>query len=239
MFLVPFVHEAKHCEVELGTGPLQSASQRITSPINLMDLLLLGAGMGVVGGMLPNPLQILAMTQVALGRWARALFILFVPPMLVDGAFLFMTLFFFRLIPYRIVHYVAYVGGSVLILFATHTLWELRRRTGDQVGKSPTYSLTAVAVAAFAEVAAPGTWIYWLTVAGPILAEARVRGYWHVVPFFAGGMGGFYGAALVSTCLMAWGAGLHKAFKKHLILIANVLLLLIGISYIARAYLAR
>lgn len=204
-----------------------------------MDLLLLGAGMGVVGGMLPNPLQILAMTQVALGRWARALFILFVPPILVDAAFLFMTLFFFRFIPYGIVHYVAYVGGAVLILFATHTLWELRQRSGDQTGKTPTYSLTAVAVAAFAEVTAPGTWIYWLTVAGPILAEARVHGYWHVVPFFAGGMVGFYGAALVSTCLMAWGAGLHKAFKKHLILIANVLLLLIGITYIARAYLSR
>jgi hypothetical protein len=94
-------------------------------------------------------------------------------------------------------------------------------------------------VATFAEVAAPGTWIYWLTVAGPVLAEGRVHGYWHVVPFFAGGMLGFYGAAVVSTCLMAWGAGLHKAFKKHLIMIANVLLLLIGISYIARAYLGR
>jgi hypothetical protein len=58
-----------------------------------------------------------------------------------------------------------------------------------------------------------------------------------VVPFFAGGLAGYYGAALISTCLMAWGAGLHKAFKKHLILIANVLLLLMGLSYIVRAYL--
>jgi len=204
-----------------------------------MDLLILGAGMGVVGGMLPNPLQIIAMTQVALGRWAHALFILFVPPLLVDAAFLFVTLFFFRFIPLGVVHYVAYVGGSVVIAFASHTLWALRHRKEEKGGESPTYSLIGVAVATFAEVAAPGTWIYWLTVAGPILAEARVHGYWHVVPFFAGGMVGFYGAALVSTCLMAWGAGLHKAFKTHLILIANLLLLLIGISYIVRAYLAK
>ena len=45
-----------------------------------MDLLILGAGMGVVGGMLPNPLQMIALTQVALGRWARAIFVLIVPP---------------------------------------------------------------------------------------------------------------------------------------------------------------
>ena len=202
-----------------------------------MDLLILGAGMGVVGGMLPNPLQMIALTQVALGRWARALFVLLAPPLVVDAGFLLVTLFFFRFIPFGIVHYVAYVGGAVLIGFASHTLWELRRKTSEQVGKSPAHSLTGVAVATFAEVTAPGTWIYWLTVAGPILAEARVHGYWHVVPFFAGGMLGYYGSEIISTGLMAWGAGLHKAFKKHLIVIANVLLLLIGVSYIVRAYL--
>ena len=35
---------------------------------------------------------------------------------------------------------------------------------------------------------------------------------------------------------MAWGAGLHKKFKQHLILAANILLLLMGVSYLVRAY---
>jgi hypothetical protein len=201
-----------------------------------MDLLFLGAGMGVVGGMLPNPLQMIALTQVALGRWGRALFVLLVPPLAVDAAFLFVTLFFFRAVPLGIVHYVAYAGGSTLIVFASRALWELRRKTPEEMAKSSGYTLAGVAVAALAEVAAPGTWIYWVTIAGPILAEGRVHGYAHVAPFFAGGLVGYYGAALVSTCLMAWGAGLHKAFKRHLILIANVLLLLIGISYLVRAW---
>ncbi len=60
----------------------------------------------------------------------------------------------------------------------------------------------------------------------------------HVVPIFAGGLLGYSGAAVLFTCLMAWGAGLHKAFKKNLILIASLLLLVIGISYLLRAYLA-
>ncbi len=201
-----------------------------------MDLLILGASMGIVGGILPNPLQMIALTQVAAGRWARALFVLFVPPVVIDAAFLLVTVFFFRLIPLHVVHYVAYVGGTVLIAFAGHTLWEIRRKTGDQVAKSQSYSMMGIAVAAFAEVAAPGTWIYWITIAGPVLAEARVHGYWHVAPFFVGGMLGYYGASVASTCLMAWGAGLHKAFKRNLILIANVLLLMIGVSYLARAY---
>jgi hypothetical protein len=202
-----------------------------------MDLLILGAGMGVVGGVLPNPLQMMALTQVALGRWACAIFVLIVPPLVVDAAFLFVTLLFFRSIPLGIVHYIAYAGGFILIGFASRALWELRCKTQEETANSAAYTFAGVLVATLAEVAAPGTWIYWVTIAGPILAEGRIRGYGHVVPFFVGGLVGYYGAAVFSTCLMAWGAGLHKAFKKHLFLTANVLLLLIGISYLVRAYL--
>lgn len=203
-----------------------------------MELLILGAGMGMVGGVFPNPLHIIALTQVALGRWARAIFVLTGPPLVVDGAFLFVTLFFSRIIPLGIVHYVAYVGGLLVISFASYSLWELHRKTQEQVASSATFTVAGVSVATLAEVAAPGTWIYWITIAGPILAEGRVRGYGHVAPFFVGGLLGYYGAAVFSTWLMAWGAGLHKGFKQNLFLVANILLLVLGISYLVRAYLA-
>jgi hypothetical protein len=202
-----------------------------------MDLLILGAGMGIVGGMFPNPLHMIALTQVAMGRWARAIFVLIGPPLVVDGVFLFATLFFFRIIPLGIVHYVAYVGGVVVISFASYSLWELRRKTQEEMANSAAFTLAGISVATLAEAAAPGTWIYWLTIAGPILGEGRVRGYGPVVPFFIGGLVGYYGAAVFSTCLMAWGAGLHKRFRQHLFLAANILLLLMGISYLVRAYL--
>lgn len=204
-----------------------------------MDLLILGASMGVVGGLLPNPLQMIALTQVALGRRARALYVLTVPPLVVDAAFLFATLLFFRSMPLGIAHYIAYAGGLLLIVFGAHALWGLRRKTQEETADPAAYTLAGVCVAALAEVAAPGTWIYWVTIAGPILAEGRAHNYEHAVPFFAGGLVGYYGAAVFSTYCLAWGAGLHKAFKKHLILAANVLLLLIGISYILRAYYLR
>ena len=118
---------------------------------------------------------------------------------MVDGAFLFVTLFFFRFIPFGIVHYVAYVGGLIVIGFASYALWELRRKTQEEMANSAVYTFTGVSVATLAEVAAPGTWIYWVTIAGPILAEGRVRGYGHVVPFFVGSLVGYYGAAVFST----------------------------------------
>jgi len=148
-------------------------------------------------------------------------------------------LFFFRFVPTGIVRYVAYVGGLVLIGFAGRALWEFRRQSPEQVANSASYTFTGVAVAALAEAAAPGTWIYWLTIAGPILAEGHLHGYGHIIPFFAGGLVGFYGAAVFATGAIAWGAGLHRAFKPRLILGANVLLFVMGISYLVRAYLKK
>ena len=199
----------------------------------------MGLGMGIVGGLLPSPLYMISLTQVALGRWLRAIFVIIVPPLVVDGVLLLVTFFFFRLIPLGITHYVAYVGGVVLISFAIYSIWESRRKTRQEMGDSKTLTYASVSVATLAEVAAPGTWVYWLTIAGPILAEGRQHGYWHVVPFFVGGAVGFYGAGVFSVWLMAWGAGLHRSFKQYLFLAANILLLIMGISYLVRALLGQ
>ncbi len=204
-----------------------------------MDLLIIGVGMGIVGGLVPSPLHMIALSQVALGHWARALRVLIGAPLLIDGCLLLVTLFFYRFIPPGIAHYVAYFGGVALIGFATYSLWELCAKTHHEMSESAALNYASLSVALFAEVASPGTWVYWITVAGPLLAEGRQKGYARVVPFFVGGIVGFYGAALFTLSLLVWGAGLHKRFKQHLFLAANLLLLLMGISYLVRAYVTK
>ena len=201
-----------------------------------MDLLLLGIGMGIVGGLIPSPIMLIALGQVALGRWLRAIVIITVPLLVVDTILLAVTFFFYQYIPANIAHYTAYVGGTVLVAFGCYALWENRHKTHEEMARSPSLTYASVAAGTLAEVAAPGTWIYWLTIAGPILAEGRLQGYWHIAPFFAGGAVGFYGASIASVWLMAWGAGLHKRVKQNLFLVANILLLVIGASYLLRAY---
>jgi hypothetical protein len=201
-----------------------------------MDLLMLGAGMGVVGGLIPSPLHMISLTQVALGRWLRAVFLLVGGPLAVDGCLLLVTFYLFRFVPPHIAHSVAYVGGVVLIGFASYSLWEWGHKTHEEMAGSATFTYASVATATLAELTAPGTWIYWMTIAGPILAEGRFRGYWHVAPFFVGGLFGYYGAAVVALRVLAWGASLHKRFYEQLFLAANVLLFILGISYLVRAY---
>ncbi len=204
-----------------------------------MDLLLLGAGMGSVGGAVPSALHMIALGQVALKRWIVALGVLVGAPLIVDGALLIVTLFFYHYVPGHIAHYIAYVGGVVLLLFATYSLFEAKRDGGQKVAQSTSLSIAGVSVAVLAELAAPGTWIFWLTVAGPILKEGKLHGYWHVVPFFVGSLAGYYGAAILTLWLMAWGAGLYQKLKQRLFLVSNILLLVLAVSYILRAYLNR
>lgn len=201
--------------------------------------------MGLVGGLLPSPLHFLALAQVGLGRWRRAIFVLCGPPIVVDGALLLVTFFFYDFIlgrlahdPGRIAHSVSYVGGAVTVLFGIYSFIESLRKKKEELARSKPLTTASVSVAMLGEVAAPGTWVYWLTIAGPILAEGRARGYAHVVPFFAAGLVCYYGAALASVWLMAWGASLHREIKSRLFTIANVLLVLWGIFYILRARLA-
>ena len=202
-----------------------------------MDLLLIGAGAGIVGGLLPSPLHLISLAQIALNRWARALLLLVGLPLVIDGGLLFVTLFLYRYIPHNLAHDVAYVGGAVLVIFGVHSLFEMRRKNPEELARSAAMTYTSVSVAILAELATPGTWIYWLTVAGPVLSEGHQKGYWHVVPFFGGGLVGYYGASIFSVWLMAWGASLHAKFKRHLFLTANLLLLVLGVSYLWRAYL--
>jgi uncharacterized membrane protein len=192
--------------------------------------------MGIVGGVIPSPLHMISLGQVALNRWLRGLLILVGPPLMVDGMLLLVTFFFYRYIPHTIAHAVAYVGGTVVIGYGAFALMAMRRKTSEEIASSSAVTYASVSVATLAELTAPGTWVYWLTIAGPVIAEGRQRGYGHIIPFFVGGVVGYYGAAIVSVGLMAWGASLHKQLKPRLFLIANLLLLVFGASYLLRAY---
>jgi hypothetical protein len=208
----------------------------LTSASLLMDLLLLGTGMGFVGGLMPSALHMIALAQVALNRWPRALLILVGLPVIIDGALLFVTFFFYHYLPLDIAHSVGYVGGVGLIAFGVYSLVEGRRKGQEEVARSATMSYASVSAALLGEFTAPGTWVFWLTIAGPILAEGKQKGYGHVTPFFAGSFTGYYGASILSVWAMAWGASLHQGLKRHLYLGANLLLLVLGFSYLWRAY---
>jgi hypothetical protein len=203
-----------------------------------MQLFLLGFGMGVVGGLVPTPLHLIALTQMTLKRWVRATWILVAPPTVIDAVFFVIAFFFYELIPPAVAHYTSYAGGVALAGFGVYLLWENPRKGAEKRECSWRLNRGSLALATLVEASAPGTLVYWLAIAGPIIAEGRVHGYGHILPFFVGSLIGYYGASFLSVWLMAWGAGVHKRFGTILFFAANTLLVVMGILFIVREYFA-
>ncbi len=195
--------------------------------------------MGVVGGLIPSPLHLIALTQATARRWLTASVLLVGPPTLVDGLFLVITFFFYQYIPLNIAHYTAYAGGVALAVFGGLSLRSMPGKNPDGKAHSWSMSMSSVSLATLFEVTAPATWVFWLIIAGPVIAEGRTAGYWHIMPFFAGGVVGYYGAAFASVWLMAWGTGLHKDFNRYLFRVANIMLVVLGVWYFVHSYFAR
>jgi hypothetical protein len=201
-----------------------------------MQLFLLGFGIGIVGGLLPTPLHLIALTQMTLERWGRAAWVLVGPPTAIDVVFFLITYFFYQFIPPSVAHYTAYGGGAALAGFGAYILVASPRKSTEKREFSWKLTSGSLMFATLVEASAPGTWIYWLAIAGPIIAEGRVEGYWCILPFFVGSLIGYYGASFSSVWLMAWGAGAHKRFRQALFLAANGLLIILGALYMVRAY---
>ncbi|MGA8183598.1 MAG: hypothetical protein WB819_08140 [Terriglobia bacterium] len=201
-----------------------------------MQLFLLGFGMGVVGGLVPTPLHLIALTQMTLKHWGRAVWVLLAPPTVIDALFFLIAFFFYQLIPPGVAHYTSYAGGVALAGFGAYLLWENPRKGPERKTYSWKLSYGSLALATLVEASAPGTWVYWLAIAGPIIAEGRVEGYGHILPFFVGSLIGYYGASFLSVWLMAWGAGAHKRVSTILFFAANTLLIVLGILFIVREY---
>ena len=101
-----------------------------------MQLFLLGLGMGFVGGLLPTPLHLIAVTQMTLKNWVRAVWVLTAPVTLVDAVFFLIAYFFYQLIPPHIAHYISYAGFCVNESRCAYLLRENTRKGGKQKGYS-------------------------------------------------------------------------------------------------------
>ncbi len=167
-----------------------------------------GLILGATAAAQPGPFQAFLLSLLARDGWRRALPAAFAP-LLSDGPILILVLIVLTRLPEGLLSGLRIAGGLFLLYLAWGAWRSLRRAAVDSMAAEPAAqgSLRAnVAKAALMNFLSPSPYIFWATVAGPILIEA-----WRRAP--ASGLGfliGFYIAligGLMLFILLLAGAG--------------------------------
>jgi threonine/homoserine/homoserine lactone efflux protein len=158
--------------------------------------LIRGLILGGAAAAQPGPLQAFLLSITIRNGWRRALPAAFAP-LISDGPILILVLFILAQLPDYLLA-VLQVAGGVFLLYLAWGAWQVFRSgptsSTDLAGDQPQ---SQVLKAALMNVLSPAPYLFWATIAGPILIEG-----WRQSPAYGlAFLGGFY-AALIGGLML-------------------------------------
>ena len=180
-----------------------------------------GIGYGFAAAVQPGPFQTYLISQALLKGWQRSL-LSALAPLISDGPIITLCLFVLSQVPPWLQRFL-YIGGGIFVLYLAYGAFKTWRSFDPQVPTGETGSRKSLLNAALTNLLAPGAYIFWTLVTGPIL----IRG-WHENPFFGVSfILGFYITMILSLCAII------IVFSTARQLGSRVNRILLGISAIA------
>lgn len=174
----------------------------------MISLLLKGLVLGSTAAAQPGPFQAFLLSLIARDGWKATLPAAFAP-LISDGPILILTLVILTRIPGWALSALQIAGGLFLLYLAWGAWRSFRRGSSTAAGDEPTVVEDVranVLKAALMNFLSPSPYIFWATVAGPILVEAwRVRPA-HGVAFLLGFYAALIGGLMLFIIVFA-GAG--------------------------------
>jgi threonine/homoserine/homoserine lactone efflux protein len=179
--------------------------------------ILKGLLLGATAAAQPGPFQAFLLSLIARDGWRRALPATFAP-LLSDGPILLIVFLALTRLPEWLLAGLQIAGGFFLLYLAWGAWRAFRRGPANQAG-APTAGgdvKTSVAKAALMNFLSPSPYIFWATVAGPILLEA-----WRQAPLFgAAFLLSFYvaliGGLMLFVLVFAGAGNIHPGTNRAL-----------------------
>ena len=142
----------------------------------LLAYLLQGLLLGATAAAQPGPFQAFLLSLIARQGWRRALPAA-LAPLVSDGPILALVLFVLTRVPEWMLSALQIAGGLFLLLLAWGAWRALRRPAGvEAVAMVEGHVSTNVLKASLMNLLSPSPYIFWTTVAGPILLEGWRQG---------------------------------------------------------------
>lgn len=162
----------------------------------MIPYVLQGLLLGATAAAQPGPFQAFLLSLIAREGWRRTLPAAFAP-LISDGPILVLVLLVLTRLPDSFLFGLQIVGGLFLLYLAWGAWQTLRRGPAVAVGTAPATQggLRAIlAKAALMNLLSPSPYIFWATVAGPLLIaawrQAPVHGLGFLLSFYTAIIGG-------------------------------------------------
>ena len=180
-----------------------------------------GIGFGFAAAVQPGPLQTYLISQALLKGWRKALPAA-LAPLLSDGPIIIFCLLVLHQVPAGLQRFL-YIAGGLFVIYLAYGAYKTWRNFDPHLTARETRSGQSLLKAALTNLLAPGAYLFWTLVTGPIL----IRG-WRENPLLgASFLLGFYMAMIVSLSVVIIVSGTARQFGP------KVNRALLGISAIA------
>lgn len=195
-----------------------------------MTFLFAGVSLGMAAGVSPGPLMTLVITRT-LARGFGAGLRVAIAPLLTDLPIIVISLLFFSMLPPLLETILTVTGGRFVLYLAWETLSEARHATLiDSHGTAPAAASDDIWRGVLVNFLSPHPWLFWMTVAAPILMNA-----WQTSALAAlGFLVGFYGLLVGGKVLLALAVAggrrfLTDAWYRRLLAASGLLLAIFGL----------
>ena len=183
--------------------------------------IVIGIGYGFAAAVQPGPLQTYLISQALLKGWKKSL-VSALAPLISDGPIIAICLLVLSQVPPALQRFL-YIAGGLFVLYLAYGTYKSWRSFDPHLPQAETAATQSVLKAATTNFLAPGAYMFWTLVTGPIL----MRG-WREHPVYGVGLLlGFYVTMIASLCLIIILFGAARQFGPR------VSRALLGLSAIA------
>lgn len=141
----------------------------------MLTYIVLGIGYGFAAAVQPGPLQTYLISQALTKGWKKSLASA-LAPLVSDGPIIAVCLLILSQVPTWLQKFL-YIAGGSFVLYLAYGTYRSWKNFDAHLPSSDTYSGQSILKAALTNALAPGAYIFWTLVTGPIL----IRG-WRETP---------------------------------------------------------
>jgi threonine/homoserine/homoserine lactone efflux protein len=198
----------------------------------MLEYLLIGLGLGFPAAAQPGPFQAYLLTQTLKNGWRQTLPAA-LAPLISDGPIILLVLLVLTRLPEELLIGLQLAGGLFLLYLAWRA-W-LNYRHYRPIIANTAADRQSLREAALLNFLSPNPYIFWSTIAGPLLLTAWLTSPWYAVAFLIGFYGALIGGFAIFVLLFGYVGGLSDRLGRVLAALSAVALAFFGVFQIIRA----